>query len=437
MPTNLGMAGPQAVGGSASSSPWYDSNRLAALRAQYGGRTLNHGELLGLLTPQTGIHALNAPSTQRAAGGMDSDGPDVNVPSTFGGADGQIYHDAGQDAQGNQLVQWSDNSNNGWQNPTGSGHDRVQPTYRLDANGNATPISTGDRYTPGAWTDYGRSIAELAAVMGTVGFGGAALAGAGTVGSSTAAATTVGGTGAGLSPEALAYGASEVGASQAAGYGGQLVASAEPGLGGALSAGAGGSSSAAADAAAMALSEGAYPASLGAAASGGAASAAGGGSALFGANGLLGTGVSATDLAGYAGSALRFAGSPAGGALLGAAGGLLGSGHGLNSASESVQNRIDPRMARYIYGQDGNSGLLGNVNNLYSSQLAQGGLNDQQRQGMASQLDVLNDPSYQSGYTQMRNTGNSLLGQPVAGNPFNNGQMQVPSNMRPVGLMGK
>ena len=149
----------------------------------------------------------------------------------------------------------------------------------------------------------------------------------------------------------------------------------------------------------------------------GATGAAGGG--------LLGTGVTASQLGGYAGSALQFAGSPAGGAVIGALAGGVGAGSGLNSATSTQQNRLDPRLANYVYGQNGNSGLLGNVNNVYSQQLAQGGLNDLQRQGMSNQLGVLNSPTYQSGFNSMRNVGQGLLNQPQAANPFTAGQAQL------------
>jgi len=127
----------------------------------------------------------------------------------------------------------------------------------------------------------------------------------------------------------------------------------------------------------------------------------------------------------YAGRALQFAGSPVGGAVIGALAGGAGAGSGLNSATTSQQNRLDPRLGNYVYGQNGNSGLLGNVNNVYSQQLAQGGLNDQQRQGMSNQLGVLNSPTYQSGFDSMRNAGQGLLNQPQAANPFMTGQAQL------------
>ena len=262
----LSNSPPQAVSNSgqpASSNPWYDTNRLQALidaypRASDGRRVLNHGELLSTLTQQTGIRTVIPNATERVQPGMwrdplgaqdvsnlndgwvvgggtaDSGGQymwggddsklvDQFVRGEYRGANNQLYNGVGTDADGNQLIQWSDNNGDGWQNPTGSGHDRIAPTYRLDANGNATPVSTGERYAPSGWVDYGRGLATLAAAMATVGFGGAALEGAGALGA--------GGAGAGgVSADSLAYGALENGAAYGSGAGDTLLASSAGGL---------------------------------------------------------------------------------------------------------------------------------------------------------------------------------------------------------------
>lgn len=121
------------------------------------------------------------------------------------------------------------------------------------------------------------------------------------------------------------------------------------------------------------------------------------------------------------------------GSLIGAAGGLLANGSGLNSATQTSQNTIDPRLAKYLYGADGNGGLLGGVNQLYQQQMQTGGLNPLQQQGIASQQAVLQDPSYMQGFNQMRQAGGGLLGQPIAGNPFTSGQASLGS--QPGSLM--
>ncbi len=98
------------------------------------------------------------------------------------------------------------------------------------------------------------------------------------------------------------------------------------------------------------------------------------------------------------------------------AGGLLGS-QSTDSSSSSTRS-MDPRMDRYVYGQDGQSGLLSDAFGLYSKQASQGGLNDLQRQGMGMQQQYLMSPQYQQGYANMASLGNALMGGGVAGNPF-------------------
>lgn len=115
-----------------------------------------------------------------------------------------------------------------------------------------------------------------------------------------------------------------------------------------------------------------------------------------------------------------------GAGLLGAVAGAVGSKNGLNNAVNSTQNQIDPRIAKYLYGQDGNGGLLSNVNNILQSQLYSGGLNPTQQQGLNMQLSALNNPAYGASLNQMRNTGSGLLGTQAAGNPFTQGAQQAP-----------
>jgi hypothetical protein len=167
-------------------------------------------------------------------------------------------------------------------------------------------------------------------------------------------------------------------------------------------------------------------ADAGGGAAGGAAGGATGGTAA-GSGGLFGTGITGQQALQYGSTAAK---------LAGAAGGLLANNSGLNSATTSVQNKVDPRIAQYIYGANGNSGLLGGVNALYQQQMATGGLNALQQQGLAAQLAVLQNPSYTQGFNQMRSAGSGLLGQPIAGNPFTNGQMSLtqgrfPNMMQP------
>ncbi len=99
--------------------------------------------------------------------------------ATYSDGHGGTYSVKSYDAAGNPIIQYGDNSGGGWENPTGTKRDRVQPTYTLNPDGTATPISANGSYKPSGWVDYGRDLAKWAAVMATAGFGGAAMAGAG------------------------------------------------------------------------------------------------------------------------------------------------------------------------------------------------------------------------------------------------------------------
>lgn len=111
---------------------------------------------------------------------------------------------------------------------------------------------------------------------------------------------------------------------------------------------------------------------------------------------------------------------PAVGAI---AGGLLG---GSSKGSEATRTTsMDPRMDRYVYGEDGKSGLLGGSFGLMNQQLASGGLNPMQQQGLNMQAQFLQSPQYQQGYGNMMNLGQSLLGAGVAGNPFTTGRSAI------------
>lgn len=101
-------------------------------------------------------------------------------------------------------------------------------------------------------------------------------------------------------------------------------------------------------------------------------------------------------------------------------GGLLGGG---GSDSERTSNKIDDRLAPYVYGKDGKGGLLADVNSLYRQQAAQGGLNGLQRAGLESQRQALASPQYTQGYEAMRSLGLGLMGGGVAQNPFTSGGM--------------
>jgi hypothetical protein len=174
---------------------------------------------------------------------------------------------------------------------------------------------------------------------------------------------------------------------------------------------------------------------------GAAAEAAAGGGILGGATGASGTAAGsgvATGTAGVSGAAGAAAnsaggllGSTAGKIAAAAAGGLLGSQATTNSTNS--QSKIDPRMEKYLYGDGNTQGILDQA---YQWQQAnKSGLNDQMRQGLATINRVASDPS---GYQAIQQQGLSLMNQPVAGNPFSNGQATLqtgtPQALRNLGF---
>lgn len=255
---------------------------------------------------------------------------------------GRNYRPTGKDAQGNALVQFTDNSGGGWENPTsGGGRDRVQPTYRMNADGSATPIAAGGFYKPSAWVDYGRDIAKLGAVMGTAAVGGSLLAGAGGGGAGAAGAGAAGGSAGLSSAEAAAlYGAEGYGATGGA----------------AAVAGSGGLSSA--EAAALYGAEG-YGAGGGAAASaaggGGAAAGAGGGATAAGGGSGSGffSSLASGDFGGAASAAGSYLSSPGGmGTAAQLVGGLLQSSAAKKAAEAQVESaRSSNELLKGIYQQ--------------------------------------------------------------------------------------
>jgi hypothetical protein len=156
---------------------------------------------------------------------------------------------------------------------------------------------------------------------------------------------------------------------------------------------------------------------------------------MFGSGGLLGSSATAGAEAGSLtagitpGSVAAFeaglpsaAGAGAAGSLLKyglpIAGAVLGGTSGGKDTTATTTKDMDPRLANYVYGPDGTGGLLGSATKLFNDQMATGGLNDLQRQGIDMQKSYLTNPAYAQGYTNMMNVGQGLLGGGVAGNPF-------------------
>jgi len=137
---------------------------------------------------------------------------------------GQSFNVYQEKGDGNVYLKYWHPGDEGFGNVTGSGHDRITPTYKLDPKtGTAVPINANSTYEASDWVDYGRDLAKMAAVMATVGVGGAALGAAqaapavaaGTSGAagltSAEAAALMGGT-AGTTSSAAGLTAAEAGA---------------------------------------------------------------------------------------------------------------------------------------------------------------------------------------------------------------------------------
>lgn len=115
-------------------------------------------------------------------------------------------------------------------------------------------------------------------------------------------------------------------------------------------------------------------------------------------------------------------------------GGLMG---GKGSGSTATQKQeLDPRVQGLLFGGYDGSGLLGDANNLYKSQNANGGLNQYQRAGLEGQRQFLTSDGYSQGYNAMRDLGMGLLGGGVASNPFTSGPRSGTLGAGPSGGMG-
>ena len=113
-------------------------------------------------------------------------------------------------------------------------------------------------------------------------------------------------------------------------------------------------------------------------------------------------------------------------------GGLLGGSSSKKGTTTTSEKKLDPRMDRFVYGEDGKSGLLGSAYDMTQQQFRQGGLNDMQRSGLESQRQVLASPQFTQGYDAMRSMGMGLMGGGVAQNPFTSGAMSAPQMQRPM-----
>ena len=108
-------------------------------------------------------------------------------------------------------------------------------------------------------------------------------------------------------------------------------------------------------------------------------------------------------------------------------GGLMGGSEGARGQTTTAQQTIDPRIAKYLYGENGSGGLMGNTSDLYQKQLASGGLNPMQNAGLEMQRQAYTDPRYGQSYNNMRDVGMGLMGGGAAGNPFTQGGRMGPA----------
>lgn len=102
-------------------------------------------------------------------------------------------------------------------------------------------------------------------------------------------------------------------------------------------------------------------------------------------------------------------------------GGLMGGSEGAKGQTTTQQQTLDPRIAKYLYGENGSTGLMGNTSDLYQKQLAQGGLNPMQNAGLEMQRQAYMDPRYSQSFSNMRDVGMGLMNGGAAGNPFMQG----------------
>lgn len=107
--------------------------------------------------------------------------------------------------------------------------------------------------------------------------------------------------------------------------------------------------------------------------------------------------------------------------LAGLVGAVAGGASGGGTNTKTSEEKLDPRMAQYLYGTgygDSNS-LLGAAQKLYQQNPT--GINATMQQGLDMQKAALTDPAYAQSFQAMRNAGTGLLSQGVAANPFTSG----------------
>lgn len=102
-------------------------------------------------------------------------------------------------------------------------------------------------------------------------------------------------------------------------------------------------------------------------------------------------------------------------------GAMMGGRKGATDQSTSNTKSMDPTVRKWYFGEDGNGGLLGDLNKWYSENKS--GLNPDMTAGLGHMRSVYQSPLATQGYERMGNAGYDLMGRGVAGNPFVTGQM--------------
>lgn len=106
-------------------------------------------------------------------------------------------------------------------------------------------------------------------------------------------------------------------------------------------------------------------------------------------------------------------------------GGLLGGSEDAPTQTQT-SNTLDPRIAKYVYGDSSTTGILPSAADWFNQNKS--GLNQQMIDGLNRQYNVYSDPNVAQGYTNQQNLGQALLGAGIAGNPFTDGRMTLGSN---------
>lgn len=395
-----------------SSGNFYDQGKVSAAQAagtpQADGRTiLGDADWLKLLNPVGGISKVYNPATANGMSPADyaalrqqmiDQGADVShMPTTqaadeYQDAQGRRYNVVGTDADGSPLIQYADVNGGGFRNPTGSDKDSVQATYKLDAQGNATPVSAHASYQPGEWVNNGRDTAKYLGTVLSAGALGATAAGAGgafDLGAAGAGAGTGGAAADGAG--GLSFAGNGAGASLGGGLGGGGIAGdvgAQVGAMGAGEAGAGITNGALAD---SAIGSAGYGAS-----SAGAGGVSAGQSLLNGVGNYFANGASGV-------------------------GSLLGSSNGLGAAAQLVSGYLGSSAAKKAAETQANSAAASNAllksmydqtraDNMPALEARNNGLTGYQNL-LKDPSSVTKDPGYAFGQTEgIKGVQNSAAG---------------------------